>query len=265
MDKYIGVKLIEATPCGELGFHIAQAAKAAHEANREYCQSIGDDSQPPWDEAPEWQKASVIDGVSMVVHGNNSPVQSHENWLRHKQETGWKYGPVKDPEKKEHPCMVPYDQLPGEQKKKDSIFVNTVRAYWSTHNIPSPQHERMGYLVKYPDGYESWSPNNVFEAAYFRLENPNRITEADVERFAGRPTLQRIDPKTALVSVTTQTGFVQHEASSCVDPDNYDEEIGKKVGYERIKSSLWFAMGFVLQWATNGLSPEDGRDNAAAG
>jgi hypothetical protein len=41
---------------------------------------------------------------------------------------GWKYGPVKDPEKKEHPCFVPYDRLPTEQKAKDYIFGAVVKS-----------------------------------------------------------------------------------------------------------------------------------------
>ena len=33
--------------------------------------------------------------------------------------------------------------------------------------IPADENpEDKGYLVKYPDGYESWSPAGVFEAAY---------------------------------------------------------------------------------------------------
>ena len=28
-----------------------------------------------------------------------------------------------------------------------------------------------GYIVKYPDGYESWSPKDVFEKAYRRIDN----------------------------------------------------------------------------------------------
>ena len=32
--------------------------------------------------------------------------------------------------------------------------------------VPSGVHIEDGYKVIYPDGYESWSPKNVFEAAY---------------------------------------------------------------------------------------------------
>lgn len=112
-----------------------------------------------------------------------------------------------------------------------------------------------GYLICYPDGYESWSPKEVFEAAYFEIDDPTRITDEDVARFMGYPTVRRLDEKTTLVSVKTLTGFVQHEVSSCVDPENYSEEIGRKLGMERIMSKLYPCLGFVLQWAKNGLKP----------
>jgi len=110
----------------ELG--IEACARAAHEANRAYCIALGDNSQLPWDEAPDWQRASAIAGaVGVLVHGN-SPEQSHESWLAHKAATGWKYGPVKDPERKEHPCFLPYVELPPAQRAKDAIFVSVVQA-----------------------------------------------------------------------------------------------------------------------------------------
>ena len=40
-----------------------QIARVAHEANRAYCLSLGDPSQLPWEEAPDWAKESAIDGV----------------------------------------------------------------------------------------------------------------------------------------------------------------------------------------------------------
>jgi len=88
---------------------------------------MGDSSQPAWENVPGWQLSSALNGVTGVLEGN-TPRQSHESWLKEKADTGWKYGPVKDPEKKEHPCFVPYDDLPAEQKQKDSIFVGVVTA-----------------------------------------------------------------------------------------------------------------------------------------
>lgn len=106
-------------------------ARAAHEVNRAYCLALGDTSQLPYDEAPEWARESARKGVVAVVTALASgaeqrPEASHESWLAEKVATGWKYGPVKDPSKKEHPCMVPFDKLPPEQQAKDHLFVATV-------------------------------------------------------------------------------------------------------------------------------------------
>ena len=109
--------------------NVEKAAKICHEANKAYCETIGDNSQPTWDEAPDWQKNSAIEGVRFTVYNPNKPASaSHESWLALKEKEGWKYGPVKDPEKKEHPCFVPYDELPTEQKIKDHIFQGIVKS-----------------------------------------------------------------------------------------------------------------------------------------
>lgn len=104
-------------------------AKVCHEVNRAYCAALGDNSQPSWDDAPDWQRNSAINGVKF--HHENpdaGPSHSHDSWLAEKKADGWKYGPVKDPVKKEHPCYVPYDELPAEQKAKDYIFGAIVKA-----------------------------------------------------------------------------------------------------------------------------------------
>lgn len=98
-------------------------AQVCHEANRAYCKTIGDDSQLPWDEAPEWQRSSAIVGVKFIEDNPDArPDASHNSWLAQKQAEGWKYGPVKNVELKEHPCYVPYEQLPVEQQTKDHLF-----------------------------------------------------------------------------------------------------------------------------------------------
>ena len=102
-------------------------ASAAHEANRAYCIAMGDISQPHWEAAPDWQKMSARNGVQQAL-GGATPEQSHESWMAEKLAAGWKYGPVKDPEKREHPCMVPYAELPAEQQAKDRLYCAVVRA-----------------------------------------------------------------------------------------------------------------------------------------
>lgn len=101
-------------------------AVACHQQNRTYCQMIGDNSQPAWDEAPEWQRDSAVAGVRQAIT-NPNPAASHESWMAHKQGDGWVYGEVKDPEAKTHPCMVAYSDLPLEQKKKDLLYIEMVQ------------------------------------------------------------------------------------------------------------------------------------------
>lgn len=104
-------------------------ARVAHEANKAYCESIGDTSQASWDAAPEWQRNSAVAGVEFhLANPDASPSASHESWLAEKTREGWQYGPVKDPERKEHPCYVPYDDLPLEQRVKDYLFKGVVDA-----------------------------------------------------------------------------------------------------------------------------------------
>ncbi len=98
-------------------------AGLAHEINRAYCESIGDFSQPKWEDAPQWQKDSAVDGVRFhIAHPNATASASHENWLKMKLADGWKYGAVKNADTKEHPCCVPFDELPEKQKTKDYLF-----------------------------------------------------------------------------------------------------------------------------------------------
>ena len=113
-------------------------ARVCHETNRIYCQSINDNSQLPWNEAPDWQRISAVKVVRFHLDNPDAGCSaSHESWLKEKYDNGWKYGPVKDPDKKEHPCCVPYEQLPEEQQIKDHLFKSVCKAL-----LP---------FVKYPD------------------------------------------------------------------------------------------------------------------
>lgn len=105
-----------------------QIARVCHEANRAYCVTLGDHSQPTWSAASNWQKESAVNGVRFHIDNpGEGPERSHTEWYNEKQTNGWVYGPAKDPAKKEHPCMVPYDDLPEEQKRKDALFIAIVR------------------------------------------------------------------------------------------------------------------------------------------
>ena len=128
---------IEANIASEHYFTAAQAAgvsqdeiaRVAHEVNRSYCQALGDNSQPAWDDAPQWQRDSALLGVKLHTENPNAgPQASHESWMAQKLAEGWVYGPEKRPDLKQHPCIVPFDDLPREQQAKDYLFRGVVHA-----------------------------------------------------------------------------------------------------------------------------------------
>lgn len=82
--------------------------------------------------------------------------------------------------------------------------------------------EEKGYEVTYPDGYKSWSPKAVADKAYFKLADEHG---------------------------ETITGFEANGISSCVKPENYDANIGKKFARPHAVDQIWAGLGFVLQWA----------------
>ena len=108
---------------------VSKIAKVAHEVNRALCQAFGDDSQVVWEEAPEWQRSSAINNVEFhIAHPDAGPEHSHNSWMTDKLNSGWKWGPIKDAEKKEHPSICAYQQLPPHEKAKDYLFCAVVNA-----------------------------------------------------------------------------------------------------------------------------------------
>lgn len=106
-----------------------QIAHVVHEANRSLQIEQADPTIPVsarWEDLDAETKASAVDGVLGVL-GGNTPEESHDQWTHFKVSHGWTLGPVKDEAKKQHPLLIPYDQLPAAQKVKDSLFVAIVR------------------------------------------------------------------------------------------------------------------------------------------
>lgn len=118
---------------------IESIARICHQANKALFEDGGDFTQTDWEGAPNWQKESAIKGVEFRLEHPNAPASaSHESWMKEKEATGWKYGPVKDADKKEHPCFVPYEQLPLHQQAKDHLFIAIVDAL-KTYLILEPK------------------------------------------------------------------------------------------------------------------------------
>lgn len=108
---------------------IEDIAHICHEANRALCETQGDYSQVRWEDAPQWQRDAALAGVRWR-QDNPDALKSaqHEQWMADKIKEGWVYGEVKDSEKKTHPCLVLFDQLPSGQQAKDALFMGIVIA-----------------------------------------------------------------------------------------------------------------------------------------
>lgn len=105
------------------GADVVEAARRCHEANRAICATFGHAAQKPWEEAEPWQRESAIKGVLFALaNPDASPEQQHEAWAADKRANGWRYGETKDAEAKTHPCLVPYAELPADQRVKDGVF-----------------------------------------------------------------------------------------------------------------------------------------------
>ena len=118
-----------------------------------------------------------------------------------------------------------------------------------------------GYAVSYPDGYKSWSPKDVFEAAYLPMGSyDNKCTPEMVDLFTGKEytATDLPDGKSTLTTCKTASGFMEYAVSSCVDPTLYDAIIGSEIGLKRIKDVMWKCLGFVVQWGKYGIDTKIG-------
>jgi hypothetical protein len=107
-------------------FTVPGIAQVCHEANRALQLALGEVViSPHWEEAPNWQRTSSQDGVEKALNGATAE-ELHESWAESKLADGWVYGPVKDDQAKTHPDLVPYQELPPEQQKKDELFRSIV-------------------------------------------------------------------------------------------------------------------------------------------
>lgn len=143
-----------------------------------------------------------------------------------------------------------------EVKMIEAVPMTAREANDKGYRIGNHSFEEDGYEVTYPEGYKSWTPKDVADAAYYPLsENSDgtKILKEDVENFITDVEVMKVGEKTTIVNAHTLTGFDTVHHSSCVDPKNYSEEIGKQYAMEEVVSDLWGHLGFVLQWAKYGL------------
>lgn len=158
---------------------IIEIAKVVHENNR----GLSDSKTLSWDDSSEDVQQSAIDGVQAVINDPTiTPAKSHDNWMKYKASQGWVYGEVKDEEAKTHPCMVPYQDLPEDERLKDELFVDTVKSEMAKlaaadvqeEDIPSP-------VVSIPSIPEQQEIDNTFGALETLEQAADLLEQAQTE------------------------------------------------------------------------------------
>lgn len=183
-------------------------AAMCHRVNKAVCEAAGDHSQPTWENAPDWQKESAIDGVLLALTTlDPTPQQNHKNWVDYKLADGWVRGDVKDPVKKTHPCLVPFVDLPIEQKIKDYVFLAVV--------------EGMAALVQ-EDG--RMPGLNILGAVASTPGTP----ESDAD--PGNPGMQDVNERTRTLTLMRGEGVLQ--APSVADIHPVEEGAPVSIGSE---------------------------------
>lgn len=135
---------------------------------------------------------------------------------------------------------------------------NTYRG-WLIPENEDPSDE--GYLVVYgkgtPDHYESWTPKKQFDDGYTVYSN--RVTPERIQRLVDQLEykFERVGNSTvtgcwAFLSNGFQVGFGQ---SACVDPENYNQELGEKYAkascIKDAEDTLWELEGYRLAQQLN--------------
>ena len=104
-------------------------ARVIHAAIRTWSTAHGQPDMPDWDMAPQWMKESTFASIKFVLENPDADAGAqHVQWMEQRRAQGWTYGPVRDEALKTHPMLVPFDQLPVMEQKKDDLVSAIVRA-----------------------------------------------------------------------------------------------------------------------------------------
>lgn len=118
---------------------------------------------------------------------------------------------------------------------------------------PETKDGAEGYAVKYQSGYMSWCPKDVFEASNLKLSDAGLVDEAVVESFIKSVTPSVAGDRGAVAVLDTVTGFDVVKTATCAEAYAFDPVRAQTIATERAKNMLWEFLGFVVQWAKNGL------------
>lgn len=75
----------------------------------------------------------------------------------------------------------------------------------------------------------------------------NKVTDESIKAKIREVSYQKLSPKITHCIITMSNGFQVTGESACVDPANYNQEIGERIAYENAFDKIWPLEGYLLQ------------------
>lgn len=119
---------------------------------------------------------------------------------------------------------------------------------------PQERDGKEGYEVIYDNGHRSWSPKDVFDAAYLPMNGDGtRIDEDMVSDFVRAVQVSRMGNH-AVVMAELRNGTSIVRSSPSVEAERFDQSAGYASAMRKIRTDIWRGLSFMLNCARNGFS-----------
>ena len=113
-------------------------AAVCYEANRAWQRELlGSCAYPEWSSASTDQRREFVEAVRFHLRNPNaSAAATHEEWMRGRYAEGWTWGPTDDPDRKSHPRLKSFRELPPEQRLAVYLLLGVIRGLTALSMAP---------------------------------------------------------------------------------------------------------------------------------
>lgn len=73
-----------------------------------------------------------------------------------------------------------------------------------------------------------------------------RVTKEYIESRIGGTEFHRLGETVTVCQITLDNGYSVRGESACVNPENYNQQIGEKIAFDNAFRQLWPLFGFML-------------------
>lgn len=89
-----------------------------------------------------------------------------------------------------------------------------------------------------------------------------RVTKEQMEKRIKSIEFSKLGETVTLCNITLDNGYSVRGESACVNPENYNREIGEKIAYDQVFNKLWPLFGFLLAESNYMNNPEPQKEAA---